>query len=79
MQVKTPSGLQSRRPTLCRNAKGGHTPAHPSRKAREGWGTHLIVVRAEGWATRDGATAQLKRATITVSVPTAARTWPPVK
>jgi len=25
---------------------------HPSRKAREGWGTHFIVVPAEGWATR---------------------------
>jgi hypothetical protein len=32
----------------------------------------------DAWATRDGATAQLKRATITVTVPTAARTWPPV-
>ena len=32
-------------------ASNGVTP-HPSRKAREGWGTHFIVVRAEGWATR---------------------------
>jgi hypothetical protein len=30
------------------------------------------------WAGRTGKTAQLKRATITVTVPTAARTWPPI-
>jgi uracil-DNA glycosylase len=32
----------------------------------------------DAWAARSGETAQLKRATITVTVPTAARTWPPV-
>jgi transposase len=32
----------------------------------------------DAWAVRSGASAQLKRATITVTVPTAARTWPPV-
>lgn len=32
----------------------------------------------DAWAVRKGDTAQLKRATITVTVPTAARTWPPV-
>ena len=32
----------------------------------------------DAWAKRTGETAQLKRATITVKVPTAARTWPPV-
>ena len=32
----------------------------------------------DAWAVRTGATAQLKRATISVTVPTAARTWPPV-
>jgi hypothetical protein len=32
----------------------------------------------DAWAVRSGETAQLKRATITVTVPTAARTWPPV-
>jgi hypothetical protein len=30
------------------------------------------------WAGRTGTTTQLKRATITVTVPTAARTWPPL-
>jgi hypothetical protein len=28
------------------------------------------------WAKRTGATAQIKRATVTVTVPTAAQTWP---
>lgn len=32
----------------------------------------------DAWAVRDGDTAQLKRATIRVTVPTVARTWPPV-
>jgi hypothetical protein len=32
----------------------------------------------DAWAVRTGDTAQLKRATITVAVPTSARTWPPV-
>ncbi len=32
----------------------------------------------DAWALRTGETAQMKRATITVTVPTAARTWPPV-
>jgi hypothetical protein len=32
----------------------------------------------DAWAARTGDTAQLKRATITVTVPTVARTWPPV-
>ena len=32
----------------------------------------------DAWAVRRGDTAQLKRATIIVKVPTAARTWPPV-
>ncbi len=32
----------------------------------------------DAWAVRSGETAQLKRATITVTVPTAARTWPAV-
>ncbi len=32
----------------------------------------------DAWAVRNGETAQLKRATIKVTVPTAARTWPPV-
>ncbi len=33
----------------------------------------------EAWASREGPTAQLKRATIAVTVPTKARTWPPVR
>ena len=33
----------------------------------------------DAWAVRSGETAQLKRATITVTVPTVARTWPPVE
>jgi hypothetical protein len=37
------------------------------------WWTSL-----EGWAQRTGTTAQLKRATITVTIPAAARTWPPI-
>ncbi len=32
-----------------------------------------------GWATRTGRTAQLKRATITVTIPVAERTWPPLR
>jgi hypothetical protein len=32
----------------------------------------------EAWASRSGEDAQTKRATITVTVPTQARTWPPV-
>jgi uracil-DNA glycosylase len=32
----------------------------------------------EAWAARTGATSQDKRATITVTVPKAARTWPPL-
>jgi hypothetical protein len=32
----------------------------------------------DAWAVRQGDSAQLKRATIKVTVPTAARTWPPV-
>ena len=32
----------------------------------------------EAWAQRTGTNAQLKRATITMTVPTAARTWPPL-
>src|SRR5208337_3725423 len=31
---------------------GDQTATHPSRKAREGWGTRCIVVPAEGWGTR---------------------------
>jgi hypothetical protein len=37
------------------------------------WWTSLA-----GWAQRSGTTAQLKRATITVTIPAAARTWPPI-
>jgi hypothetical protein len=32
----------------------------------------------DAWAARTGETPQLKRATITVTVPTKARTWPPI-
>jgi hypothetical protein len=32
----------------------------------------------DAWAARTGTTAQLKRATITVTVPTSSRSWPPV-
>lgn len=32
----------------------------------------------DAWAKRTGDTAQLKRATITVTVPSSARTWPPI-
>jgi Uracil DNA glycosylase superfamily len=32
----------------------------------------------DAWASRTGADAQAKRATITVAVPTRARTWPPI-
>jgi hypothetical protein len=32
----------------------------------------------DAWAVRTGDTPQMKRATITVAVPTSARTWPPV-
>jgi hypothetical protein len=32
----------------------------------------------EAWATRTGTDAQMKRATITVVVPTKQRTWPPI-
>jgi Uracil DNA glycosylase superfamily len=32
----------------------------------------------DAWAIRSGETTQLKRATITVKVPTRARTWPPL-
>jgi hypothetical protein len=32
----------------------------------------------DAWAARTGATKQLKRATITVAVPTKARNWPPL-
>jgi hypothetical protein len=32
----------------------------------------------EAWASRTGTDAQKKRATITVTVPTRARTWPPI-
>lgn len=37
------------------------------------WWTSL-----DGWARRTGTGAQLKRATITVTIPEAARTWPPL-
>jgi hypothetical protein len=32
----------------------------------------------DAWAARTGTTNQMKRATITVTIPTAARTWPPL-
>ncbi len=32
----------------------------------------------DAWAVRNGATKQMKRASISVTVPTAARSWPPV-
>jgi hypothetical protein len=32
----------------------------------------------DAWAIRSGETKQMKRASITVTVPTVARTWPPV-
>ncbi len=40
---------------------------HPSQKAREGWGTHCMVVPAQGWATRrkcclDGSGATMSAA-----------------
>jgi uracil DNA glycosylase superfamily protein len=38
-----------------------------------GWWTSL-----DTWAQRAGTTAQLKRATITVTIPAGARTWPPI-
>jgi hypothetical protein len=38
------------------------------------WWTSL-----NSWAVRTGTTAQLKRATITVTVPSHARTWPPLE
>jgi hypothetical protein len=34
------------------------------------------MLALDAWAVRSGETAQLKRATITVTVPTTARTWP---
>jgi hypothetical protein len=37
------------------------------------WWTSL-----DAWAQRTGPTAQLKRATITVTIPEADRTWPPI-
>jgi hypothetical protein len=37
------------------------------------WWTSL-----DAWAVRTGSTAQLKRATITTTIPEAARTWPPI-
>jgi uracil-DNA glycosylase len=48
-------------------------PAHDLPAGLPGWMCDL-----DAWAVRTGDTAQLKRATITVTVPTAARTWPPV-
>src|ERR1019366_1546871 len=41
-----PRGVKARAPWC------DQTSAHPSRKAREGWGTLCVVVPAEGWATR---------------------------
>src|SRR5260370_37392095 len=38
---------RERRVPLC-----DQSGTHPSQKAREGWGTHCMVVLAEGWATR---------------------------
>lgn len=29
-------------------------PAHPSRRAREGWAHPILVVLADGWVTRQG-------------------------
>lgn len=48
----------------------------PSRDLPAGLPAWMCALDA--WAVRTGATAQLKRATISVTVPTAARTWPPV-
>jgi len=41
-----PRGVKARTPRC------DQTSAHPSRKAREGWGTHCVVVPAERGATR---------------------------
>jgi hypothetical protein len=46
----------------------------PSRGLPPGLPDWMLALDA--WAVRSGETAQLKRATITVTVPTAARTWP---
>jgi len=46
----------------------------PSRDLPPGLPDWMLALDA--WAVRSGETAQLKRATITVTVPTAARTWP---
>jgi hypothetical protein len=48
----------------------------PSRDMPAGLPAWMCALDA--WAVRTGATAQLKRATISVTVPTVARTWPPV-
>jgi hypothetical protein len=48
----------------------------PSRDMPAGLPAWMCALDA--WAVRTGATAQEKRATISVTVPTAARSWPPV-
>ena len=45
-QRSRPRGVKARSPWCSQSS------AHPSRKAREGWGTLCVVVPAEGWATR---------------------------
>jgi hypothetical protein len=48
----------------------------PSRDMPAGLPSWMCALDA--WAVRTGATPQQKRATISVTVPTVARTWPPV-
>ena len=50
-------------------------PSHP-RTCRPGLPAWMRSLDA--WAARVGEDAQRKRATITVTVPRVARTWPPV-
>jgi hypothetical protein len=47
----------------------------PSRDLPAGMPAWMCALDA--WAIRDGETPQLKRATIRVTVPTVARSWPP--
>ena len=54
----------------------GRPDGDPARDLPPGLPAWMCALDA--WALRTGETAQLKRATITVTVPTAARTWPPV-
>ena len=68
------------------------TPVEPSRYGTTITDRDLVAIPArdlppglppwmgalDAWAVRTGDTKQLKRASITVTVPTAARSWPPV-